>query len=153
VFEAVAGFSRLGGFGVMLIDTPRDENRVRLNDLDDPEIDYTLSEADRRRFAFGVAQAVRILFKAGARRVWVPTQQPFIDAAGAPLRRSFLVDASEADLVEQQLRFLPNQCMVSSAHLQGTNKMSTAEPTGVVSPGFQVWPSPGAAHNRWSRAL
>jgi len=139
VFEAVAGFSRLGGFGVMLIDTPRDENRVRLNERDDPEIDYTLSEADRRRFAFGVAQAVRILFKAGARRVWVPTQQPFLDTAGAPLGRSFLVQESEADLVEKQLRFLPNQCMVSSAHLQGTNKMSAGEATGVVSPGFQVW--------------
>lgn len=139
VFEAIASFPRLGGFGVMVIDTPRPENRVRLGEHNDPEIEYALSADDRRRFAFGVAEAMRILFKAGAKRVWVPTQQAFRDAAGAPLGRSFFVDASEADLVERQMTFLPNQCVVSSSHLQGTNKMSSSAATGVVSPGFQVW--------------
>jgi hypothetical protein len=139
IFEAVSAFSRLGGFGVMLIDAPRNENRVRLDGQGAVEVDYTLNDDDRRRFAFGVAQAIRILFKAGARHVWIPTQQPFMAAGGAPLGRSFFVDASEAALVERQLNFLPNQCMISSSHLQGTNKMSSSAETGVVSPGFQVW--------------
>jgi choline dehydrogenase-like flavoprotein len=137
--ETIMAFSRLGGFGVLLIDSARNENRVRLDAKGDPVIDYALDVVDRRRFAFGVAQAMRILFQAGARRVWVPTQQAFIDATGKPLGRSFFVDASEADLVERQFRFLPNQCMVTSSHVQGTNKMGSGEATGVVSPGFQVW--------------
>jgi len=139
VFEAVTAFSRLGGFGVMLLDPPRDENRVRLTQEGEPEIVYSLGEADRRRLAFGVAEAVRILFQAGAKRVWVPTQQTFTTPSGAPLGRSFFVDASEAELIEQQMAFRPNQCMISSSHLQATNKMSATPETGVVSPGFRVW--------------
>jgi len=139
IAETIRAFSRLGGFGVMLIDTPRSENRVRLDAQGRAVIDYALDAGDRLRFAFGIAQAMRILFQAGARRVWVPTRQSFIDASGAPLGRSFFVDESEADLVERQLRFLPNQAMVTSSHLQGTNKMGASAEAGVVSPGFQVW--------------
>lgn len=142
VFEAVSAFPRLGGFGVLLIDTPRDENRVRLSETGDVEIVYTLGDADKRRFASGVAAAVRILFQAGAKQVWVPTQQEFTTSTGAPLGRSFLADASEADLVERQLSLLPNQAMISSAHVQGTNKIGSSAATGVVSPGFEVWGTP-----------
>ena len=65
--EMIESFRDLAGFGVMLIDTPRPENRIVLDESGAPQIDYTLSESDKRRFAEGIAEAIRVMFKSGAK--------------------------------------------------------------------------------------
>jgi choline dehydrogenase-like flavoprotein len=50
-----------------------------------------------------------------------------------------LRNAKQADAVERNLRFVPNQTIVTSAHMQATNKMGRNEANSVVSRDFRVW--------------
>src|SRR5215510_6912226 len=73
VYENLVQFNRSAGFGVMLVDTPSDDNRITLDAQGNPVLTYALSESDKRRFRTGVAVAVRMMFLAGARKVIVPS--------------------------------------------------------------------------------
>src|SRR5439155_23495417 len=76
--DMVTSYRNLGGFGVMLIDTPSPQNRVVLDRNGEPEIEYTLSDPDKARFRRGIAQAVRIMFRAGAKQVFLPTNEDIL---------------------------------------------------------------------------
>jgi choline dehydrogenase-like flavoprotein len=135
-FELVRSYRYLAGFGVMLIDTPSPDNRIRLDREGEPVIDYTLSEPDKVRFRRGVAEAVRIMFLAGAKQVFLPTTEDILQDAVSPL---VLTSPSQISAVEKNLHFIPNQTIVTSAHMQATNKMGSSEASSVVSRDFRVW--------------
>ena len=134
----VKSFRNLAGFGVMLIDTPSSENRITLDSEGEPLIQYTLSEADKQRFRRGVAQAVRVMFQAGAKQVFLPTTE---DILGDP--PAILNDIGQAQLVRTRLRFIPNRTILTSAHMQATDKMGSAPENSVVSRDFRVWDTEG----------
>jgi choline dehydrogenase-like flavoprotein len=135
-FEMVKEYKHLGGFGVMLIDTPAADNRIMLDQDGEPEIHYVLSDADKARFRHGVAEAVRIMFLAGAKQVFLPTTEDILGDGVSPL---VLTDAKQADAVEKNLRFIPNQTIVTSAHMQATDKMGSSGANSVVGRDFRVW--------------
>lgn len=110
--DLVRRFRHLGGFGVLLVDASRPENRVEPG----PRLVWSLSEEDRRRFAAGVAEGIRVLFRAGARQVLVPTSEDVL-GDGSP---ALLSHPSQADLVERRLQFLPGRTLLTSAHMQAT---------------------------------
>src|SRR5262249_47015183 len=140
VFNVVKSYRNIAGFGVMLIDTPSPENRVTLDAAGDPRVAYTLSEADKQRFRLGVAQAVRIMFLAGAKELYLPTTENILGDSGAPeLRPVILKSAQEAERAVRRLQFTPNRTIVTSAHMQGTNKMGATASNSVVSREFRVW--------------
>lgn len=138
-YEMIKAFRDLAGFGVMLIDTPQSENRIRLDETGSPEIEYTLSEPDKRRFAEGVAEAVRIMFKAGATEVYLPTTENILGESTSELRPHILTSPDQADQVRKNLQFIPNRTMVTSAHMQATDKMGAAANNSVVGYDFHVW--------------
>jgi choline dehydrogenase-like flavoprotein len=119
-FETVRSFRHLAGFGVMLIDTPSPDNRVTLDKDGEPVVNYVLSEPDKVRFRRGVAEAIRIMFLAGAKEIYLPTTEDVLGDGVSPL---ILTSPQQADAVERNLRFIPNQTIVTSAHMQATNKM------------------------------
>ncbi len=135
-FEMVKSYRHLAGFGVMLIDTPSPENRITLDNDGEPVINYVLSEADKIRFRRGVAAAVRIMFLAGAKQVYLPTTEDILGDGVSPV---VLTDPKQADAVEKNLRFIPNRTIVTSAHMQATDKMGSTEASSVVSRDFRVW--------------
>jgi choline dehydrogenase-like flavoprotein len=135
-FETVRSFRHLAGFGVMLIDTPSPDNRVTLDEDGEPVVNYVLSEPDKVRFRRGVAEAIRIMFLAGAKEVYLPTTEDVLGDGVSPL---ILTSPQQADAVERNLRFVPNQTIVTSAHMQATNKMGASPANSVVSRRFQVW--------------
>ncbi len=142
--DLMMSYRNLGGFGVMLIDTPSPDNRVRLNAEGNPEIDYTLSEADKARFRQGVAEAVRIMFRAGARQVLLPTNEDILGGnKTGELMPFVLTDSHQADAVEKNLQFVPNRSIITSAHLQATNKLGSSPANSVVSKDFTVWGTEG----------
>jgi choline dehydrogenase-like flavoprotein len=133
-FEMVKGYRRLAGFGVMLVDTPSAGNRLTLDADGEPQITYALSDDDKKRFRRGMAEAVRIMFLAGAKNVMLPTTENILsDAPQAELSPLILDDPKQADLVGERLQFVPNRTIVTSAHMQATDKMGS-----VVSPNFRV---------------
>lgn len=143
-FEVLMSYRNLAGFGVMLIDTPSAQNRVVLDARGEAQIDYTLSEPDKQRFRRGVAVAVRVMFKAGAKKVYLPTTEDILEGGShSELRPAVLTDIRQADAVERKLRFIPNRTMVTSAHLQATNKMGSSPRDSVVSKEFRVWGTEG----------
>ncbi len=144
-YEMVKAFRDLAGFGVMLIDTPQSSNRILLDDSGAPEIDYTLSDADKQRFAEGIAEAIRVMFKAGAKEVYLPTTEDILGehTTAADLRPQILTSPDQAALVQKNLRFIPNRTMITSAHMQATNKMGSAPGNSVVAPDFHVWGTRG----------
>src|SRR5262249_10578506 len=130
--------------GVMLIDTPSPQNRVVLDENAEPQVEYTLSDADKARFRRGVAQAVRIMFRAGAKQVFLPTNEDILDRnTTGELRPLVLTETRQADLVARNLRFIPNRSIVTSAHLQATNKLGASAGDSVVSKDFKVWGTEG----------
>jgi choline dehydrogenase-like flavoprotein len=52
---------------------------------------------------------------------------------------TYLTDITQADLVEQNLHFIPNRTVLTSAHLQATNKMGTLADTSVASTNQRIW--------------
>ena len=135
-FEMVKSYRSLAGFGVMLIDTPSHENRIVLDSDGEPIVKYVLSEPDKIRFRRGVAEAIRIMFLAGAKQVFIPTTEDILGNGVSPV---ILTDTKQADSVEKNLRFIPNQTIVTSAHMQGTNKIGASDTNSVVSRDFHVW--------------
>jgi choline dehydrogenase-like flavoprotein len=135
-FEMVRSYRHLAGFGVMLIDTPSPDNRLTLDQNGEPVIHYVLSESDKGRFRHGIAEAIRIMFLAGAKQVYLPTTE---DVLGNGTSSTVLTSPEQAASVEKNLRFTPNQTILSSAHMQATNKMGTHEQDSVVSVNFEVF--------------
>jgi choline dehydrogenase-like flavoprotein len=143
-FNMVKSYRNLAGFGVMLIDTPSPNNRITLDSQGEPQVDYTLSDPDKLRFRRGVAEAVRIMFLAGAKQVYLPTTEDILgggpgDAESTETRPAILTSAKQADAVESRLQFVPNRTIVTSAHLQASNKMGSSPKDSVVSREFRVW--------------
>jgi choline dehydrogenase-like flavoprotein len=125
-FELMRQVRRLGTFGVMLLDSVGDDNRVVWDaELERARILYRLSEADRARFRFGAERGVEVMFAAGAREVLLPSEEPL-----PPLDAPRFEDRSQAALC-RQLRFDP-ATVLGSSHCQGTAKMGEDPATAVV---------------------
>jgi choline dehydrogenase-like flavoprotein len=140
----VRSYENLGGFGVMLVDTVSPENRLVLDENEEPRIRYQLSEPDKRRFREGVAQAVRMMFLAGATEVYLPTTEDILRSRQpAQLRPVVLTSIRQADQVGKNLQFIPNRSIVTSAHMQATDKMGASPSDSVVGRDFHVWGTKG----------
>ena len=149
--EMMEAFRDLAGFGVMLIDTPQPNNRILLDERGSPQIDYTLSEPDKKRFSEGIAEAIRVMFKAGAKEVYLPTTEDILGGGtGEPqpgtetgVQPQVLTSPDQAVLVEKNLRFIANESIVTSAHMQATDKMGASPQNSVVGQDFHVWGTKG----------
>jgi choline dehydrogenase-like flavoprotein len=149
--EMMEAFRDLAGFGVMLIDTPQANNRIVLDERGSPQIDYTLSEPDKKRFSEGIAEAIHVMFKAGAKEVYLPTTENILGGgAGEPqpetetgVQPQVLTSPDQAALVEKNLRFIANESIVTSAHMQATDKMGASPQNAVVGQDFHVWGTKG----------
>jgi choline dehydrogenase-like flavoprotein len=140
--DLMMSYRNLAGFGVMLVDTPAPDNRVRLNNDGEPEVDYTLSDADKVRFRRGVAEAVRIMLRAGAKEVFLPTNEDILGGSDQ-LKPLIFTDLRQTDAVEKNLQFVPNRSIITSAHMQATNKLGASARDSVVSKDFKVWGTDG----------
>jgi len=140
VYENVVGFNQSAGFGVMLVDTPSESNRVTLDPQGNPVLEYALSDSDKQRFQTGAAVAIRMMFLAGAKKVIIPSNENFLNQPDFdPMRGVYLTKIEEADLVEQNLQFIPNRTILTAAHLQASNKMGPNPDIAVVSTNQRVW--------------
>jgi choline dehydrogenase-like flavoprotein len=139
-FRMLMSYRNLAGFGVMLVDTPSAQNRVFLDEKGEPQVEYTLSQPDKERFRRGVALAARAMLLAGAKKVYLPTTENLLGGnSDQELQPVILTDISQADAVEKRLEFIPNRTMLSSAHMQATNKMGSTPRDSVVARDFRVW--------------
>jgi choline dehydrogenase-like flavoprotein len=139
-FEMVQSFRSLAGFGVMLIDSPSPDNRLVLDKNGEPEIQYQLGEADKQRFRQGIAEAVRVMFQAGASEVYLPTTEDILGRKHSSALRPVVFSSNhQANDAIKRLSFIPNRSIVTSAHMQATDKMGANPADSVVGRDFHVW--------------
>lgn len=134
IYNMVKSFRHLGGFGIMLVDTPSRDNRVYINDQGVLTVHYTLSSSDADRMRRGLMHGVRILFEQGAKRVYLPSRE-IQSYAG----KSWFVTYEEAQKAIQKLTFCESMNFISSAHMQGSNKLALSGKEGVISPNFKLF--------------
>lgn len=143
IYDELSKFSNYVGFGCMLVDTPSADNRIVLDEQGETALEYALSESDKERFRIGVGIGIRMMFLAGAKQVIVPSNENILGLADFdPMQGTYLTDISQADLVQQNLQFIPNRTVITSAHLQATNKMGPTNES-VVSLNHRLWGANG----------
>ena len=143
IYDEMVRFNDYVGFGCMLIDTPSEDNRVMLDDSGDTVLQYALSDADKDRFRIGVAIGIRMMFLAGAKKVIIPTNENVLGLPDFdPMVGTYLTDIDQADTVQRNIQFVPNRTILTSAHLQASNKMGP-EGKGVVSLNHRLWAANG----------
>ena len=140
VFDHLKDFNYYAGFGVAVIDTPSDTNFIGLNESGDIVVNYNVTESDKIRFRKGIAIAIRMMFLAGAKLVVVPSNENFLNLPRFdPMDGVYLDRMEQADLVEQNLQFIPNRTFLSAAHLQAANKIGPSSDMAVVSKSHRLW--------------
>ncbi len=73
ILDIIRDVKYLGGFGIMLIDSVSDNNKVFIDpQTNNVEVSYTLSEHDKERFRKGIAQGLEMLFDQGAYEAHIP---------------------------------------------------------------------------------
>jgi hypothetical protein len=143
IYDEMVRFNDYVGFGCMLVDTPSEENRVMLDESGDTAVRYALSDADKDRFRIGVAIGIRMMFLAGAEKVIIPSNENVLGLPDFdPMVGTYLTDITEADTVQRNIQFVPNRTILTSAHLQATNKMGPKD-KGVVSLNHRLWAANG----------
>ena len=80
------------------------------------------------------------MFLAGAKLVVVPSNENFLNLRRFdPMDGVYLDRIEQADLVEQNLLFIPNRTFLSAAHLQAANKIGPSNDMAVVSKSHRLW--------------
>jgi choline dehydrogenase-like flavoprotein len=139
IYQRVLNFSHLGGFGVMLVDQVSSQNRLVLNSAGRAEVTYSLLEADRVRLARAVSRAAEMMLLAGAKEVYIPSQERSVRHPDQSDRLWSITSLEQAESLKSKLRFRPGQTIITSAHMQGTCKMGLQPDTSVVGPDHRVW--------------
>lgn len=143
IYDELLRFNDYVGFGLMLVDSPSEDNRVTLDDNGNTVLQYALSDADKDRFRIGVAIGIRMMFLAGAKKVIIPSNENVLGLPDFdPMVGTWLTDIAQADTVERNLQFVPNRTILTSAHLQASNKMGP-QGKGVVSLNHRLWAANG----------
>ena len=125
--ERLARYGELAVVGVHLADRSEGRVRVRGGRL---RIAYRLSREDAARIAFGIAQAARIHFAAGASEVY-----PQIAGLGV------LRPGEEAPIAERGVR--PAELRLEAFHPMGTARMGPDRRRSVVAPSGESHDVPG----------
>jgi choline dehydrogenase-like flavoprotein len=127
-FALMKEYRRLAGFGVMLLDQPQRENRVLWNRvLGRPSIQYRLAAADAARLRFAAQRAIEVMLAAGAREALLPSEERLGPLATPRFQRP------EQAVHCQELRFVPHQTVLTSAHAQASVKMDEDATRGMLS--------------------
>lgn len=136
----VQSFRYLAGFGVMLVDTPNPDNRLTINADGEPVINYQISSADKARFREGITEAIRVMFQGGAREVYLPTLERVVPSTQAiTVQPLVLTNIRQAETAAEGLQFIPNETILTSAHMQATDKLGASPSDSVVGRDFHVW--------------
>lgn len=128
-------FPYLGGFGVMLVDSVTQKNHIAIDPLtEEPQIRYTLIDSDKNRFRKALKKGVKMLFKQGAKKVFIPSMEA-INNGKLPI----FDPTDDYKKAIDALQFSPAANIISSAHMQGSNKMGNNPMKSVVDQKFRVW--------------
>lgn len=121
--ELMRAFPRLQMILVLAVDPARKDNRVTIDSVGEPVVEYTLYDDVLDSLHESMKASARIFFAAGAQRVHAP--------AGV----KFFIEAAEADQIDELIPrsgVLPGKISVTSAHLMGGCGMGAGPASSVT---------------------
>jgi choline dehydrogenase-like flavoprotein len=137
ILDIVRDVKYLGGFGIMLIDSVHQDNKVFIDpNTNTVQVSYTLQENDKERFRNGLIRGLEILFEQGAYEAHIPSCEPLLSSNEQYIP---FATKNQVKTAINKLQFIENENFISSAHMQGSNKMGNNADTSVVSHNFKVW--------------
>lgn len=137
ILDIIRDVKYLGGFGIMLIDSPHPNNKVFIDpNTNQVEVSYTLSEQDKERLRKGLIRGLETLFEQGSYEAHIPSCEPLLshNEQYVPFTTKIQIKAAI-----NNLQFIENENFISSAHMQGSNKIGDNPQKSVVSHNFKVW--------------
>ncbi len=80
------------------------------------------------------------MFLGGASEVYLPSTEDILGRTDGPqVRPVILTDIHQSEQIEKNLQFVPNRTILTSAHMQATDKMGKDPRNSVVADDFHVW--------------
>ncbi len=138
ILENIKNLKKVAAAGLILVEDMQLKNRIELNRAGEVQIFHELSEKDKKRFAFGMAELARLYLKAGAEKVTTVSCEAFIKPRENG-EFTFIKTLEDCDLLEKNMRFIPNKTLLMAAHLMGSCKLGTSPENSVVDRNHQVW--------------
>ncbi|GAA3627247.1 GMC family oxidoreductase N-terminal domain-containing protein [Flavivirga jejuensis] len=139
VLKIIEKYRHIGGFGVLLIEEMQKTNRIEKSKDSVPEIFYSLSDNDISRFRFGVAEAIKIMFKGGAKKVIIPSFENLCGNPDSDTGFNILDRIEEADKAVENLKFRPNETMLFAAHMMSGAKLSKDPKKGCIDQDYKLY--------------
>ena len=136
ILDIIRDVKYLGGFGIMLIDSVHPDNKVFIDSNNQIQVNYTLLEHDKERLRKGIIHGLEMLFEQGAYEVHIPSCEPLLATNEQYVP---FTTKNQVRTAINKLQFIENENFISSAHMQGSNKMGNNPKTSVVSHNFKVW--------------
>ena len=137
ILDIIRDVKYLGGFGIMLIDSAHQDNKVFIDpNTDKVEVQYTLQEQDKIRLRNGLTRGLEMLFEQGAYEAHIPSCEPLLSNSEQYIP---FTTKEQVRAAINKLQFLENENFISSAHMQGSNKIGNNPQESVVSHNFKVW--------------
>ena len=128
-FDIMKNYQSIAGYGIMLVDSVSPKNKVDVNLFNKVKVHYQLTDHDKERLKNGLLKASEMMFKAGAKKIIIPTFESY----------NIFSNYKEAHQAIEKLKFKKFQNAISSAHMQSTNKMGHNPESSVVDHQFRVW--------------
>lgn len=136
----VKNVTRTSSTRINLTEPSRPENRIEVED-GKPVVRYTLSDEDRRGFAFAASEAAKNLLAAGAKGVFLQSDaMRFEDETGLGVR--LITNARQAEAL-RRMPIQVHQAGLNATQLMSVNKMGDDPATSVVDRDHRVWGTKG----------
>ncbi|KAH7102722.1 hypothetical protein BKA62DRAFT_787682 [Auriculariales sp. MPI-PUGE-AT-0066] len=143
IYNGITGYDYSAGFGVALIDESSLDNQVVVGSDGEAQLKYELTESDKVFFRNGVVAAVNAMLGSGAKEVYIPTVENIFDSSTwNPMVATPITNSKQAANASN-LQFIPNQTILTAAHLQAANRIGTVAQGAVFSPRHRLWTAKG----------
>lgn len=121
---------------VSLMETQQEENRVFIGKNGVPMVKHYLTDMDKQTLAYGVSEAARLLFKAGAKKVFFQSYE-YAHTEGEFSPSNLITDINQVDNIETHLNFIENKTLLLAGQLSGGVRLNNIEDDGLVDENFK----------------
>ncbi len=139
VCQGMQRFNHVAGLAIVFFDEVDLDNRLRIS-AKRIAFDYELTDQDRQRYVYAIAESLRIMLKAGAQEVYLPFGRHHLPRAlrnspGAHTEGPFvsiLRSLEEVDIFESDFHWKPNTTWLYGGHLMGSNRIGSDPEKSII---------------------
>lgn len=137
LYENIKNYRHATGAGILFMDEVDPNNRIEVSNKGKTKVFYTMTEADRKRFALAIAETSSILLKGGANKVLLNISQDVLGKG--PGSSQVISSESEVGVIRENLVMNPSTAFLYSGHVMCANKVGLNPANSVVDGNFEVW--------------